>query len=544
MNERDVNGVPRIRYAEYLLSALILGTILYVRLRLLSAPPERDEGEYAYMGQLMLKGLPPFANAYTMKLPGVSFMYAFFFSTFGESPEAIHLGLLLVNLLSIFLIYLLARRLLGGESALVSCVTYAVLSLSYSVLGVFAHATHFVVLFALAGFVLLLRSLEKGRMVTLFFSGICFGAAVIMKQHAALILCFAFFYLLRRGWKDPDPVKKRMMAGGGLFLFGAILPYLLVVLYLYFAGAFDQFWFWTVTYAREYVSEMTPAQGWRYFSHNFEPIVTPQLPFWLMAALGGLFLCFRRGRAYDRLFFLGLFISSLLALCPGWYFRPHYFVMLLPAVALLAGSVTHPSRYLLTFLKLGRFQQFVPTALLVMAAAYGCHQEWDYYFIHAPRQVSRACYGLSPFPEAVVIAGYLKAHTSPADRVAILGSEPEILFHADRISATRHIYMYGLMENHPYAPRMQQEMIREIEQAKPKYMVMVNIVSSWFALAPVTSAIIEWGEKYARENYDVVGVIDMIDYDTTIYRWDGQATGYKATSPDFLTVLKRKERSR
>ena len=36
---------------------IVVLLITYVRIRLLNFPLERDEGEYAYMGQLILKGL-------------------------------------------------------------------------------------------------------------------------------------------------------------------------------------------------------------------------------------------------------------------------------------------------------------------------------------------------------------------------------------------------------------------------------------------------------------------------------------------------------
>ena len=50
----------------------------------------------------------------------------------------------------------------------------------------------------------------------------------------------------------------------------------------------------------------------------------------------------------------------------------------------------------------------------------------------------------SPFPEAIQIANYIRTHTGKDSRIAILGSEPEIPFYADRRSATGYIYMYGL----------------------------------------------------------------------------------------------------
>jgi hypothetical protein len=286
---------------------------------------------------------------------------------------------------------------------------------------------------------------------------------------------------------------------------------------------------------------MTFAQGWSYFYTNSGAIVRSQLPFMIMAGVGGLFLCLKRWRDTDRVFIFGFLLFSLLAICPGWYFRPHYFIMLLPAMALMAGAIAHPPGLLFSSIKSKAIQQIVITILLLTVTGYVSYREKEYLFLNSPRQVSRGCYSLSPFPEALLIAGYIKSHTSPNDRIAVLGSEPEIFYYADRLSATRHIYMYGLMENHPHALMMQQEMIREIESAKPKYIVMVNIVSSWFAMRPSISSIIDWSEKYAKEKYEVVGVIDMVDYDVTQFVWEGEAKKYKPFGANFLTVLKRKE---
>src|SRR6266852_3512326 len=68
-----------------------------VRARLLSVPFERDEGEYAYAGQLILQGIPPYRMVYNMKLPGTYAAYALIMALFGQTIGGIHLGLLLVN---------------------------------------------------------------------------------------------------------------------------------------------------------------------------------------------------------------------------------------------------------------------------------------------------------------------------------------------------------------------------------------------------------------------------------------------------------------
>ena len=57
--------------APWLALALVVLASLAIRVRLLDVPLERDEGEYAYVAQLILEGVPPYQQAYTMKFPGV-----------------------------------------------------------------------------------------------------------------------------------------------------------------------------------------------------------------------------------------------------------------------------------------------------------------------------------------------------------------------------------------------------------------------------------------------------------------------------------------
>ncbi len=49
------------------LAVIVFGLVIAIRIRLLGIPLERDEGEYAYAGQLMLQGIPPYKLAYNMK---------------------------------------------------------------------------------------------------------------------------------------------------------------------------------------------------------------------------------------------------------------------------------------------------------------------------------------------------------------------------------------------------------------------------------------------------------------------------------------------
>jgi hypothetical protein len=152
--------------------------------------------------------------------------------------------------------------------------------------------------------------------------------------------------------------------------------------------------------------------------------------------------------------------------------------------------------------------------------------------------VSRFVYGANPFPESLKIAEYLQEHSSPDDTIAVIGSEPQIYFYSKRRSATGYVYTYALMENHPYAAKMQQEMIGQIESASPKYLVFVNITTSWMMRPNSEKMIFEWFERYVR-NYSQVGVIDILGMEQTDYYWDEKAAGCEPRSKNWLRVFRR-----
>ena len=98
-------------------------------------PLERDEGEYAYAGQLILQDIPPYELAYNMKLPGTYLGYAAILRVFGETPAGIHIGLLLVNGCATLLVFFLGRQLYGNAAGVTAAASYALLSTSEAVLG-------------------------------------------------------------------------------------------------------------------------------------------------------------------------------------------------------------------------------------------------------------------------------------------------------------------------------------------------------------------------------------------------------------------------
>lgn len=165
--------------------------------------------------------------------------------------------------------------------------------------------------------------------------------------------------------------------------------------------------------------------------------------------------------------------------------------------------------------------------------------EREYLFRMSPSAISRSVYYQNPFVEAPEIARYLRERTTPEDRIAVVGSEPEIYFYANRRSATGHIYTYALMEPQPYASQMQEEMMEEIEVAQPRYLVAVRVASSWLVRPASDRRILTWLDRYTAACYDVAGAISITAEGSTLH-WDGDVAGFEPRSPNLVHIYRRR----
>ena len=527
----------------FLLVVLVLAIV--IRLGLADVPLERDEGEYAYGGQLILQGLPPYEHLYNMKLPGIYVAYAGLLSLFGQTHTGIHVGLMVVNALTIVLVFLLASRFFGSTGGVAAAACFAVLSLSRSVQGVFANAEHFVIFPAVAGLLVLVEAARRDRLMPALGAGLLLGAAFVTKQHGAAFVVMGGLYFLIRllrpwpvGWKRP--VLRALTFGAG-----ALAPYALTCLVFAAAGAFEPFWFWTVEYAREYAAQVPWELGWRTFKLRAIEIGSAGWPVWVLAGLGLVAAVWDR-KCREHFSFLALFaLFSLLATAPGLFFRPHYFVLLLPAAALLAGAGVSALAGLVRRQRSAVLVHGLPLAVVVFAVALPCYEQRDFLFRMEPHEAARATYGLNPFPESIPIAEFIAANSGEQETIAVIGSEPQIYFYSGRRAATGYVYTYAMMEEHEFALEMQEQMIREIEAAEPAFLVFVpprSIPWSWLPRRSSHLRLFQWFERFRAERYRRVGLVE-IHRDGSRYRWAEQAAG-TPRSRYWIEVLERRDRRR
>ncbi|MBI4025574.1 MAG: hypothetical protein HY360_11385 [Verrucomicrobia bacterium] len=541
------------RMFRFGLGLVILGAWA-VRMHLADMPLERDEGEYAYMAQLMLQGAPPYTEAYAMKMPGIYAAYALILSVFGATDSGIRWGLILMNAATALVIFLIGRRLacstLADDSAdrvsgdtvgLWAAATYAVSSLSPSVLGITANAEHFVVLPAMIGLFLMTIPPRGWR---LFVAGVFLGVAACMKQQGFAFTLLGLFCALTRRVAPLATVKsgKRfshagfIAVNGALYVAGAALPVFAIALWMRACGAFDPFWFWCFDYARHYGAVWTWRDGVVHFTGQFTPVALDLLTIFGIGLLGLRKAWLRHRETFY--FITGLLMAGFLATCPGLIFRPHYFIFILPGLSLAAafgfrhvhvqafqrcvarssvgegfipsrsGRRDGPARARL-FVAFDKHGVLLAQGVCFLFLLYPLAMEWRTLLASDAESACRRLYPNNAFVETRQAARQIERMTAPEERIAVLGSEPQIFFYAHRRSSIPHIYMYPLMEPQPYARRMQADLMTRLEQSPPRCLLHVRLPTSWLAHPKSEPMILEWLPRFLSEHYTRERVIPV-----------------------------------
>jgi hypothetical protein len=95
------------------------------------------------------------------------------------------------------------------------------------------------------------------------------------------------------------------------------------------------------------------------------------------------------------------------------------------------------------------------------------------------------------------------------------------------------------MEPQQYAQQMQQEMIREIERARPKYLISVVMFYSWLWRPGSEQAILTWANEYTAANYVAVGFVNITPGQTDYFF--GDVPPSVESLKDYILIYKRNE---
>jgi hypothetical protein len=203
---------------------------------------------------------------------------------------------------------------------------------------------------------------------------------------------------------------------------------------------------------------------------------------------------------------------------------------MLPALALLVGAGCTLAGQTLRRRGLGTLGVFLPAAVFLVGSGWVLKSGWRPDLIES----------YVAFDAAPALASYMSNHSTPTNRIAVFGSEPEIYFYAHRHAASGYIYMYDITSPAAHAGEMKREMLREVEAARPEFVVDVHEPFSWsVGFSPEIQRIYEWLEQYLKSgNYRRVAVAENIAGEI-VYRWNSDAADHSPPPGPYICVYQR-----
>ena len=528
-----------LRYWDTLSLFVILLIITKLRFPFLEIPLERDEGAYAYMAQLLLEGVPPYTQAYSLYFPGVFIIYALTFLILGQTIFAIHFCLLVATLITIVIIFLIGKKLFDPLTGIISGATFGLLGLNPYAQGLFSHGEPFTMLFICSGVYLLLLSIDSEKKILFLWSGLFFGLGLLIKQNVFVFIGLPIVYLCWSLLKKPRLKRKFYLDAIFYFTFGYFIPLAIFFIFCLITGSLEQMFFWTFIMPTEMTPPISISRAVYQFKILTLPIIKSSPLFFGVAAIGLLSPLWDKSSRLAVLFIVIFLVFSFFTMSLVFYFRAHYFLCLFPATALLTGVGFYSMNNLIKKISLRRINPIITAVFVFIFFSYSIFDQRKFFFQTKPETVSRIIYGNNPFPESLVIADYIKEHSSPSDKIAILGSEPQILFYADRVSASKHIFMYYLMGNHLHALSMQKEAMADIELTKPPILINVVIPTSWLFQKDSKSMLFHWLDGFVLKNYKLAGVVEIQGLNTTNYYWGVDTTKFVPKGENFIQIYQR-----
>jgi 4-amino-4-deoxy-L-arabinose transferase-like glycosyltransferase len=314
-----------------------------------------DESVRALTATGLLDGARLYVDIVTDKPPGTTFFYATVFALFGRHMAAVHLAAAVWNFFTSIIIYLTAKRIYGRRVGLWAALLFVYFSTNYFTQDMMAANTE--MLMALpytASFYLFLRAADpkmRRRGLDLFLAGLLTGLAVTFKQLGVFNLgCFALAELLMiYAARKEGQMAAALLASSkrlALVALGVVVVLALLASWLAATGAIADFWRNVVVLNTFYIRSL-PTDLWlQYMIGRTLGYVFFNLTLWSLAGWT-IWRAMKRRResltpqpqTLKAEWLVALWgLVSLAGVFTGGRFFGHYFIQVLPPLAILGAS--------------------------------------------------------------------------------------------------------------------------------------------------------------------------------------------------------------
>ena len=419
---------------------------------------------------------------------------------------------------TLIVIALIGRRFTGDRAGLLAALFAAYMMAEPCVLGNAANTEMFMILPLAGAFLCTLFAIERNGAGWAFAAGVFSCFAMQFKQVALPNAVYHGLLLLLLG--------RQRVRFCFVYVAGGIVAILPAIAYFWSVGALHEFYDCVVghnlAYAQRVPLDEYPEQFWATFGFiqtKWWPIVT--------LTLIGMIVRGRNGIS-GRWILNSWLLFSLFGVSAGGYFREHYFFQIIPAAAVLAGRglnalaerwAAWPNRLVWPVAAAAiLYGVFISSDIDIDRDDQGEARLkadisfWPWYFwpgepIHKVTRV----YGGCPFGESLAVADYIRRESGSDETVFVFGSEPQIPYYASRKSASRYIFVYPLMTPFADTADRQKGVLEELEQARPRFIVVANQGSSFFEHEDAPPQLRAGIAEILKMDYRLVAVADKDD---------------------------------
>jgi 4-amino-4-deoxy-L-arabinose transferase-like glycosyltransferase len=408
----------------------VLGIVLLTvvtRLPALQHPQAIDDEEtYSVVANVIVDGGRPYVDAVERKPPLLFWTYAGVVEATGKyNWKALHAVALLWTLGTMTGLYVIGRGLFDRVTGLIAAFLYSMFQPWGELRDLAFNGEMVMNLPVVWAWAIGLRRSSSRLRLELFPAGLLLGAGFLLKQPAAIAAVPLGVYLLLPSYRRSRALAPwQSLAQAALLTTGFATALGLVALVLHQQGILREAYFWTIT--DHAIAHIFWTKGLLH-SLAFAGLCLPLLIGAVLATLAGDALW--SGRQAERAALVGLVLASIIGVAAGMRFYFHYYIQLIPPVALLAAPYyaglwsgrTPPGRWLL--------RPTVTYAWLAVTVVGFSISHWV---------------GLASQRATSETGRYLLEHSAPNDRIFVWGQAPRIYLEARRRPACRFVVTFPL----------------------------------------------------------------------------------------------------
>lgn len=413
---------------------LLVGITVVTRLPAILFPHAiDDESIYAVVGNAIVDGGRPYLDAIERKPPLLFWTYAASIRVAGEyNWVALHIVSTLWVLATMAGLYVLARQLFDEDTGVIAALIYSI----FQPWGFWKNlAFNGEVLMNLPiawAWAIALGPSFTRRRFELFVSGALLGAAFLLKQPAAIAAVpLGFVVFFRGGGASCERSRGDRGSQVAILIAGFAIVLLAAVAVLARQGILREALFWTV------VNHLTPVFFWNRAVEDTLAFIVACLPVLIAAALALRDPSLWIGRRVERDALVGWLLVSGVGAAAGGRFYPHYYIQLLPPLAVLAAPQ-------LAMLWVGRAES---------------HGMWSARSTQAWLALTAVVFlivnaaGLWLQRDVSPAVVYVREHSRADDRIFVWGQAPNFYLEAHRKPASRYIATFPLT-GYIFGPRL------------------------------------------------------------------------------------------